>query len=107
MALHHLRAAGLQLVTRNYRCHRGELDLVMRQGPLLVFVEVRQRASDRFGEAAETVDWRKRTRLLATAAHYLQSHPAATRSPCRFDVVSVNGPPSDAQLRWIANAFVG
>jgi putative endonuclease len=107
MALRHLRAAGLQLVTRNYRCHRGELDLVMRQGEMWVFVEVRQRASGRFGDAAETVDWRKRARLVATAAHFLQSHPGAARSPCRFDVVAVNGPPSGAQLRWIANAFAG
>lgn len=105
VALSHLRGAGLDLVARNYRCRRGELDLIMRQGAVLVFVEVRHRASARFGDALESVDWRKRTRLLATAAHFLQAHPAAARSACRFDVVSVSGAQDSAEVRWVPNAF--
>jgi putative endonuclease len=94
-------------VARNYRCRRGEIDLVMRDGRVTVFVEVRQRRSAEFGEGAETVDWRKRKRLLATAAHYLQSHPLAAASPCRFDVVAVGGASGNVRVSWIPNAFQG
>ena len=103
LALRHLCARGLALEARNYRCHRGEIDLVMRDGEVLVFVEVRYRAADRYGGAAETVDHRKRGRIAATAAHYLQYHPRRGGCPCRFDVVSVNG--EAPAIDWIADAF--
>lgn len=72
----------------------------MREGNILVFVEVRFRASPRFGTPAETVDIHKQRRLAAAAAHYLRYHP--TRLPCRFDVVAVSG--AD-RIDWIRNAF--
>lgn len=100
VACAHLRAAGLRLLERNYRCRRGEIDLVMREGDVLVFVEVRLRASSRFGTPAETVDIHKQRKLAAAAAHYLGSHP--TELPCRFDVVAVSG---DNPIDWIRNAF--
>jgi uncharacterized protein (TIGR00252 family) len=78
----------------------GEIDLVMRDGATLVFVEVRYRRSDRFGAPAETVDRRKQQRLTAAANHYLQAHP--TVLPCRFDVVAVSG---GDRIEWIKNAF--
>jgi putative endonuclease len=77
----------------------------MRQGEVLVFVEVRHRTSARFGDGAESVDRHKRARLLATAAHFLQSHRGAAGSPCRFDVVSVGGGAGAADVRWIPDAF--
>ena len=103
LVLRYLSASGLTLEARNYRCHRGEIDLVMRDDEVLVFVEVRYRAGDRYGGAAETVDHRKRGRIAAAAAHYLQTHPRSGRGACRFDVVSVSG--SAAAIDWIANAF--
>lgn len=96
----HLERAGLKLVTRNYRCPRGELDLVMADGDTLVFVEVRYRASRAFGSAAESVDARKRARLIAAAEHYLLAHPGDR--PCRFDVVAANG---TAAVEWLRDAF--
>jgi putative endonuclease len=89
LAEDYLRRHRLQPVARNHRCRFGEIDLVMRDGATLVFVEVRYRSSDRFGTAAETVDRRKQRRLTAAASHYLQGHP--TVLPCRFDVVAVSG----------------
>lgn len=102
-ALRHLSRHGLRLVTRNYRCRRGEIDLIMRDGASLVFVEVRYRRSDRFGGALESVDARKRTRLIQTALHYLQS--SAEDSPSRFDVVALTGAIDRPALQWIKDAF--
>lgn len=99
LACAYLEARGLRLVTQNYRCKRGEIDLVMNERTALVFVEVRYRTSNRFGTPAETIDQRKRHRLAAAAAHYLMNHP--TRLPCRFDVVAISGD----QIDWIRHAF--
>lgn len=103
LALRFLLDRGLALVTRNYRSRRGEIDLVMREGEVLVFVEVRYRRNRSFGAGTETVDWRKRSRLTASAAHFLHTHPGASRLPCRFDVVSVDG--ANPAVQWVRAAF--
>jgi putative endonuclease len=96
-----LRASGLTLVRRNYRCRGGELDLVMRDGDTLVFVEVRFRQSNRFGGAAASVDRRKQRRVATAEAHYLQRH--GWNGPCRFDVVAIGGDSTTPD--WIQDAF--
>ncbi|MBK1643356.1 YraN family protein [Thiocapsa imhoffii] len=90
----------LQLIARNHRCRRGEIDLIMRDGETLVFVEVRFRHSSHFGSPAETVDRRKQQRLTLAARHYLLRHP--TVLPCRFDVIAISG---QDRIQWIKNAF--
>jgi putative endonuclease len=107
MALAHLCARGLQLVTRNYRCRGGEIDLIMQQPPILVFVEVRYRASHYCGGSAESIDNRKQQRILLTAEHYLQKHPFAHAFSCRFDVVLITGNQQSPQVQWITDAFRG
>lgn len=101
-ACEYLQAQGLRLVTRNFRCPLGEIDLVMEDGQTLVFVEVRSRARTRFGHPLETVGWRKQRRISLTACWYLQGH--ATRRRCRFDVVTLDGP--QQRLQWVKNAFM-
>jgi len=105
LALAYLRNRGLKPCSSNYRCRIGEIDLIMEDGKTLVFVEVRYRRRQDFGDAFETVDRRKRSRVLSTASHYLQNTPGAAGRPCRFDVVSVSGQDGDHQLHWIPNAF--
>lgn len=98
--------AGLRLLARNHRCKQGELDLVMRDANTVVFVEVRYRRRDLWGDAVETVDWRKQKRLIAAAHHYLLTHPHLADHACRFDVVAAVGDPTDpASYRWIQQAF--
>ncbi|WP_177424244.1 YraN family protein [Pseudomonas sp. MYb185] len=98
--------AGLRLLARNHRCKQGELDLVMRDADTVVFVEVRYRRRNLWGDAAETVDWRKQKRLIAAAHHYLLTHPHLANQPCRFDVIAATGDPADpASYRWIREAF--
>lgn len=105
-ACHYLQSQGLVLVKKNYSCTQGEIDLIMNHNDTLVFVEVRFRRDTRYGTGAETVDRRKQTRILATAAHYLQKNPKAARQACRFDVISLTTNNSGEQiLDWIPNAF--
>lgn len=100
-ALAHLRTQGLSPVTRNFRCKAGEIDLVMRDGPTLVFVEVRRRASSAYGGAAASVTAAKQAKLLRAARLYLLLRHGAAPPPCRFDVVAIEG----ERLEWIRDAF--
>ena len=104
-ALAYLEAHGLALLARNYRCRGGELDLVMEGSGMLVFVEVRHRASANFGTPEETVTASKQKRLLLAAHTYLLHHPRHATLPMRFDVVSLQGRLSEARIKWIRNAF--
>lgn len=84
---------GYRLITRNYRCRRGEVDLVAYDGPTLVFVEVRCRGEGT-PAAAASIDSHKMRRLVMAANHYLQFHP--TNAPCRFDVICLTKRPDGA-----------
>lgn len=98
-ALAYLQRQGLQLVTRNFRCKAGEIDLIMSVAGTLVFVEVRRRASGRYGGAAASVGPAKQRRLLLAAQCYLQRYRVPPA--CRFDVVTIEG----GVLAWIRDAF--
>lgn len=101
-ALRHLQAAGLTLVARNVLARGGELDLVMRDGPILVFVEVRYRHSDSHGDGIASVAKQKQTRIVRAARQFLADHPQERLRSTRFDVVSLGS----GGLRWERNAFV-
>ena len=100
-----LRQRGLRPLDVNYRCRVGEIDLVMRDGNTLVFVEVRYRRRDRFGSAAESVSRVKQHRIIRAASRYLQQHPRWANEVCRFDVVSLSGDERDPEIEWIRDAF--
>ena len=104
-ALAMLQDRGLQLLARNAASRGGELDLVMRDGATVVFVEVRYRATRRFGGGAASVDAGKRRKLVLAAQLYLSAHPRHAQSPCRFDVVEASGDPDSPQLTWLRDAF--
>ena len=96
-----MRRSGLRIVTRNWRCRAGEIDLVAQDGDTLVFVEVRLRRDASFGGAAESVGAAKRARLVAAARHYLAGRPQV---PCRFDVLLLDAL-TPVRVRWIRDAF--
>ncbi len=100
-----LHQAGLGTLLRNYRSRFGEIDLIMEDGPTLVFVEVRYRRYPTQGGAAASVGPRKRQRLLRTASLFLAEHSRHAQRPCRFDVVSFDGPENEARLQWHRAAF--
>lgn len=101
IALAYLQSHGLKLVTRNYRCKAGEIDLIMRDQSTLVFVEVRLRKHAEFGGAASSITASKQRKLIHTAEHYLQQ---MGDTACRFDAILMrNADP--ASIEWIRNAF--
>jgi putative endonuclease len=100
-----LQRAGLRLLDRNYSTRYGELDLVMLDGDTIVFVEVRHRLTSSHGHAAATVTASKQGKLIQTAELWLCSHPEHARRPCRFDVVSYDGPVDGATMTWWRGAF--
>lgn len=104
-ALSWLTARGLELMERNYRCPPGELDLVMRDGETVVFVEVRYRRNRAYGGAVESIDARKRARIARAAASWLQRRTCGRQPPCRFDVVVIEGDPRRPEIEWIRAAF--
>lgn len=104
-AQRHLVAAGLQPVAANANYRGGEIDLVMRDGAGLVFVEVRYRSHAGFGGAALSIDRRKQRRLVLAAQLFLASHRQFANVACRFDVVIAGGDPQSPTLTWMRDAF--
>lgn len=98
-----LAGRGLVLEASNQHAKGGELDLVMRHGEVLVFVEVRHRANSRHGHPLETVTLTKQRRLIRAARFYLQRNRLSC--PCRFDVVAATGIPPDIEFEWVTHAF--
>lgn len=105
IARRYLERSGLTVIAENYRCRRGELDLVMRHVADLVFVEIRYRRTTDPVTPEETVDRKKRRRIATAAAHFLQRHADYGDNPIRFDVVGVSGPLRNPRITWVRNAF--
>lgn len=104
-ALDFLQRHGLRLLARNASARGGELDLVMRDGEAVVFVEVRYRASDAYGGGAASVDAGKRRKLVSAAQAFLLDHPQHADAPCRFDVIDASGNPASPRIEWLQDAF--
>lgn len=104
-ALQLLQAAGCVLLARQLACPAGEVDLVVRDAGVLVFVEVRSRAHARFGSAAQSIGTAKQRRLALTARWWLAAltrrHFGGITPSCRFDVVAIDG----ATARWHRDAM--
>lgn len=100
-----LEDQGLRVLARNLQCRAGEIDLVARDGDVLVFVEVRYRGSNSHGGAAASVNRGKQRRLLRAAHYFLpgltRRHFGGRTPACRFDVICMQ----DDGLQWIRHAF--
>ncbi len=104
LACRHLEAQGFRIVERNWRCRAGELDIVARDGPVTVFVEVKDRGDVSHGEGFEAVTARKRQRLVLAARLYAASGGLEGR-PMRFDVVSIDRSGGTPRVRHDRDAF--
>ncbi|MHA7835101.1 MAG: YraN family protein [Algiphilus sp.] len=101
-ALAHLESHGLKLVARNVRSRGGEIDLVMREGQIVVFVEVRFRQRKDYGGALASIDARKQQRMLQAARLWLSRHPEDAMRSLRFDVVVFE---ADEGAQWLRNVL--
>lgn len=98
-----LRQQGLTLVTQNHYVKGGELDLVMRDGDILVFIEVKHRTTTDYGHPLETVSYQKQQRLVRAAQLYIAR--SGLSSPCRFDILAITGKLPNLEFFWEKAAF--
>jgi len=105
IALCHLSQQGVQLITKNYRCKLGEIDLIMRDKINLLFIEVRSKRASEYGSGAATITKNKQRKLILTASYFLMHHPQLQALPARFDVVDIFLEEKSHKLQWIPAAF--
>lgn len=99
---YYLEQQGYIILQFNYRCRQGEIDIIARDGPYLVFCEVKYRQDKKKGSPLEAVDMKKQRTLYKCASYYLAVR-GISDSPCRFDVIGIEG----EKIIHIKNAFQG
>jgi len=104
VAEQYLQSKGYKLVERNYRCSAGELDLIVLDRRVVVFVEVKTRTGHGFGSPLEAVEFRKQRKMIRTAQFFLAERRLQQRD-ARFDVVGVSWPGREPIVEHIENAF--
>jgi putative endonuclease len=102
LAARYLSERGLSIVGRNYRCRLGEIDLIARDGDMLVFIEVRMRTGSRFGGALASITAVKQRKLIAAAGLYLSRLRSTPR--CRFDAVLLDALDS-RRIEWLRDVI--
>ena len=100
----YLRKKGYRVVERNYHCPVGELDLVVLDRRVIVFVEVKTRTDERFGAPLESVDRRKQRKMIKAALFFLSRHRLHHRE-ARFDVVGISFMEREPVVEHVENAF--
>ena len=103
LACEYLKDNNLCYVTSNYYCRLGEIDLIMKDGDVMVFIEVRYRCNSDYGDPLVTVTKSKQQKRVKTASHYLQKNNLLNRVSCRFDVITITE--EVMKINWIKNAF--
>lgn len=96
-----LQNKGIRILEYNFFCKKGEIDIIGMDKNTLVFVEVKYRKNDSFGEPYASVDFRKQKKIRDSAVIYLMSKDLYERIPCRFDCISICG----NKINWIKDAF--
>ena len=106
IAAKYLRKQHLKLLECNFSSKFGEIDLICEDQDVIVFVEVKYRKSAQYGGAISTISASKQKKLKLCASFYLQqSQLNEYNTPCRFDVVALQGALSEPQITWLKNAF--
>jgi putative endonuclease len=110
----YLQANRLLFIEKNYHCRQGEIDLIMKEGKQLVFVEVRYRKNKQYGSGIESITKAKQRRIITAARHYLHLHKLTEAASCRFDIVGVepaqkyqqnDGTLKEFVFYWLKHAF--
>lgn len=92
---------GYNIVERNFRCKIGEIDIIARNEDYLVFIEVKYRSSNRYGEPEYSINKRKQSKIYRAAQFYMMQKGLSMDTPVRFDVVTILGD----HIHIIKNAF--
>ncbi len=102
-ALAYLQEKGLKLVTRNFNCRLGEIDLIMRDREYLVFIEVRSRTNTNYGGGLASITYAKKQKIIKATTYYLLKNRVHDKFPLRFDVISLDG--TSSSIVWLQDAF--
>ncbi len=103
LAIRYLKKKGYEILKRNYKTPIGEIDIIAKDRTWVVFIEVKTRKSDRFGQPFESIDKRKREKLIKTGLLYLKrlkDTPAV-----RFDIISISLTEKQKRIEHIKDAF--
>jgi len=103
LAVRHLQEKGFEMIERNYRYKRAEVDIIAKQKNLLLFIEVKGRSSERFGHPEEFVTTMQQRLLLEAAAHYVIEHNWT--QPIRFDIIAILMKKGQLQVTHLEDAF--
>lgn len=101
----YLEEKGFRIMEKNFRCRQGEIDIIGSHEGYLVFVEVKYRATEYSGGAAEAVTSAKQKRICRTADYYRYKHGIGEDRAVRYDVVAIQGMGEDLRIAWVKNAF--
>ena len=105
LAAEYLKKNNYMLLTRNFRCRYGEIDIIAKEKGSIVFVEIKTRSSRNFGMGMEAVNYTKRQKIKKTAMVYLSENPFKYDN-LRFDVIDINlDNSSTPKIIHIKNAF--
>jgi putative endonuclease len=104
LAMNHLRHNGFEIIEMNYHFGHGEIDIIARDGDVLVFCEVKTRYNDEFGDPEYAITARKQQQIRRIAQGYLFEHEIKEQD-CRFDVVAIRMHGAKPQINHIRNAF--
>ncbi|HEY7774241.1 MAG TPA: YraN family protein [Marinagarivorans sp.] len=105
LARDYLERQGFSVVAQNYRCKQGEIDLVLRQRHLWLFVEVKNRKNTRFGTPSEWVTRSKQRKIILATQHFLAANNIPSNAQIRFDVIGIINLEAHS-IEWIQNAFL-
>ena len=101
LAIAYLTEQGIKILARNFYFRGGELDLIVKDGEYICFIEVKYRKNDRFGCPEDSVTFAKQKKMIKGARQYLYSKKYPEQIPCRFDVIAIH----QEDITWIQNAF--
>ena len=99
----YLQRNGYQIIERNFRCKMGEIDIICRKNQTLHFVEVKYRADETYGNAAETVSAKKLRKIYQCAQMYLLKHQEYASFDASFDVLAI----TENQIQLYSNCYGG
>lgn len=100
-----IRGLGLSIIALNYRCPKGEMDIIARHGEELVFIEVRTRRSSYRGWGEESITYQKALRLKAVASYYILQQGYVSWPKLRFDVIAIRWVNETPEANWIQSAL--
>lgn len=105
IAVDYMLSQGMSLVTKNYHCYYGEIDLILLHQDTLIFVEVRYRHHDEMVSAIESIHSHKCKKIILSSKMFLQNHKKYQKHSCRYDVIGIVGDFDSPHIEWIKDAF--